>query len=94
MQTPSVATRATFIKQDSLFAYIYDSQRGVLLKMNVNESIESLLFDWEATPLAEITLNHHGTCFDIDFTNENLYVFDAHSDAFFKHDLADILHKL
>ncbi len=41
IESPSVGSRATFSKQDSLFAYIYDSQKGNLLKMNIDESLRS-----------------------------------------------------
>ncbi len=39
LQPPSIATKGTLHTYDSLYAYIYDSQRGRLLKMNIDKSI-------------------------------------------------------
>jgi hypothetical protein len=38
-ESPSVGTKVTFHRKDSLFAYIYDSQKGKLLKMNIDASL-------------------------------------------------------
>ena len=79
---------------DDFFGVLYINEEELTYQTGRKKMPKILLFDWQATPLAEITLDHHVTCFDIDFGNENLYTFDAHSDAFFKHNLTDILKSL
>lgn len=79
---------------DDFFGVLYINEEELIYQTGRKKMPKILLFDWDATPLAEIILGHHATYFDIDFTNKNLYTFDAHSDAFFKHDFADILQNL
>lgn len=79
---------------DDFFGVLYINEEELTYQTGRKKMPKILLFDWQATPLAEIMLDHHVTCFDIDFANENLYTFDAHSDAFFKHNLTDILKSL
>lgn len=53
-----------------------------------------LLFDWEGKPLAELKLNRFINSFDIDITNQMLYVLDVYNDEMFAYDIAEVLKEI
>jgi len=50
-----------------------------------------LLFDWDGNALAEIKPQNHFSSFDIDFEQNEIYLFDLQTDLFVKYDLDNIL---